>query len=275
MAYYRIHSHDSPEKKYKACISNLLAIVVLTAINIGLLLANTDRYFLFSAYIPYLIVDYAMYLCGIYPAEYYGDIEQIQFYDKSVLIGAIIVAAIITLIYLLCWFMAKRRKQGALIFVLAFFAVDTGVMVGLNGLSVLMELIFHVAILICLVAAMVYCSKINNKKQTESLEETHENLSTELINGYSSALRIASDEKNRVFAETNISGMNIVFRRVKRTNELVINGYVFDEYVALAEAKHTLRAYYNGHKVEATYNGISHVKILVDSQEVAKKLRLF
>ncbi len=272
---YRINSNDSPEKKYKGYISNLLAIVLLTTINIVLLFAEGDRYFLFSAYIPYFIVDYAMYLCGLYPLEFYGELEGIQFYDKSVLIGAIIVAAIIILSYLLCWFMAKKRKQGALIFALAFFSLDTAVMVGQNGLSVLMELIFHVIILIFIILAMVNCAKLNNKKQTEPAGETPEISPTELTTGYSNALRIADDEKHRVLLDATVPGMNIVYRRVGRTNELVINGYVFDEYVALAESKHTLSAYYNGHKVEAVYNGFFHSMILVDSQEVAKKLRLF
>jgi diguanylate cyclase (GGDEF)-like protein len=46
-------------------------VLGFTIINIILLVTNTNTYFLFSAYIPYLIADFAMYFGGKYPAFYH------------------------------------------------------------------------------------------------------------------------------------------------------------------------------------------------------------
>ncbi len=277
---YRINSNDSPEKKYKSSISNLLLIVVFSAINIGLLLTNADRYFLFSAFIPYFMVDYAMYLCGYYPLEYYGDLEGIEFFDKSVLIITVIIAAIIIAVYLLCWLLAKKRKVGALITALVFFVIDTVAMLFINGISgsSALDIVFHGWIIVAIIIAIVKCVKIK-KAEAEGVPEATEVIDSAeqvtAINGYSTPIRRAEDEKSRVLVEAEASGMHIVYRRIKGTNELLINDYVYDVYDAKLETGHTLSAYYNGHKVEAIFDGSTSVKILVDSQEVAKKLRLF
>ena len=68
--------------------------------------------------------------------------------------------------------------------------------------------------------------------------------------------------------------MHIICRRVKHTNELIINGSVYDEYEGVVEYAHTLMACFNGHKIECVFDGFSSVKLFVDSQEVAKKIRL-
>ena len=272
---YRFHPGDSPEKKYRVCISSLLFMGIVTALNIVMLFKGEDNYYLFSIYIPFAIVDYAMYLCGLYPAEYYGDITGIQFYDKSVLIGAVLLAIIVIAGFLACWLVAKKHNQIPLIVSLIFLGVDTIIMAFAEGLGAVIGIVFHAIVMFTLVGAMVLLGKINNPKQTSAVNEAPEETATQVINGYSAPLRVAAAEKNRVLAEANVSGMNIVYRRVKSINELVINGYVYDEYVAIVEGKHTLKANYNGHMVEALFNGVIHTKILVDSKEVVKKLRLF
>ena len=59
------------EGAYKSSVSNLLLVIVFSLINIVLLVANSSTYFLFSAFIPYVIADYGMFFSGSYPAEYY------------------------------------------------------------------------------------------------------------------------------------------------------------------------------------------------------------
>ncbi len=263
------------ETKYQNSIANLLLVVVFSIINIVLLLTNGNSYFLFSAFIPYFAVDYGMYFSGMYPEEYYYDMQDIEFADKSLLITTIIIAVVVLLVYVLCWFLARKKKIGAVIFSLVFFIIDTLTMFYMTGFSSdsIIDVLIHIWVISYLIIAIITYYKMKKAPEEEidliaEFEET-------AVDGISSPLRVAEDVKHRVFVEADVSGMNIVFRRVKRTNELVINGNVYDEYEAFAEFEHTLTANYNGHKVEAIYDGKTSVKILVDSKEVAKKLRLF
>ncbi len=263
------------ETQYKSSIGNLLVVVCFSVINIVLLLTNSDTYFLFSAFVPYFIVSNGMYLCGLYPEEYYYDMPGIEFMDKSFLAVTVAIAVVVLLVYLLCWFLAKKKKVGALIFALVFFVIDTASMLWMTGFSMdsLIDIIFHIWVIAHIIIGILayYKMKKSPETDTEVLEDESENVTEE----NSEILRMAEDVKCRIFLEADVSGMHIVYRRVKRTNELVINGYVYDEYVALAEFAHTLAANVNGHKVEAGFDGTSRVSITVDSQVVAKKMRLF
>ena len=85
----------------------------------------------------------------------------------------------------------------------------------------------------------------------------------------------AFDVKHRVLMEGNYGGHRVVYRRVKRVNELVIDGYVYDEYEALAEMAHCLTARIDVHTIEVGFDGISSSYFRVDGQMKAKKVRLF
>lgn len=50
------------ENKYNTTRYNLLLVIGFTLINIVLLVTNSDRYFLFSAYIPYTVATLGMIL---------------------------------------------------------------------------------------------------------------------------------------------------------------------------------------------------------------------
>ena len=114
------------ERRYKNAISTILLVLGFTTVNAVLLLTNADTYFLFSAFLPYLAVDYGMYLCGLYPAEYYYGDE--VFMEKSFLFFMLAVAAIMLVLYLVAWLFARKKKVGWLIFALVFFAIDTASM---------------------------------------------------------------------------------------------------------------------------------------------------
>ena len=275
MSLFANKNSGNLETKYQSSIANLLLVVVFSIINIVLLVTNGNSYFLFSAFIPYFAVDYGMYFCGMYPEEYYYDIPGIEFADKSLLITTIIIAVVVLLVYVLCWFLARKKKIGAVIFSLVFFIIDTLTMFYMTGFSSdsIIDVLIHIWVISYLIIAIItyYKMKKAPEEEIELIAESEETVADE----NSSPLRMAEDVKHRVLLEADVSGMNIVFRRVKRTNELVINGNVYDEYEALAEFEHTLTTNYNGHKVEAIYDGKTSVKILVDSQEIAKKLRLF
>lgn len=159
------------ETKYKNGVTNLLLVVGFTAVNLVLLIANANSYFLFSAFLPYYTVDLGMYLCGRYPAEYYyGDEE---FLPETVLYAAIALAVVMLLFYVLCWFMAKKGKSAWLIVALAGFAVDTLAFVGLGGLSAdgVLDIIFHVWVIVSLASGVVSFKKLKELPEDEGTAE--------------------------------------------------------------------------------------------------------
>lgn len=132
------------EGRYASSRHNILLVLAFTAINMVLLLANSNTYFLFSAYIPYAIVDLGMFLCGKYPAEIYGDLSQYEFFGTEVLAICIAVAAVICVLYLLCWLFSKKKRVAWMIIALVMFVLDTALML-LAGVSAdnIIDVIFH------------------------------------------------------------------------------------------------------------------------------------
>ncbi|MBR3835943.1 MAG: hypothetical protein IKJ69_04045 [Clostridia bacterium] len=265
------------EKRYKNSIVNILLVLGFTAVNVVLLLFNADTYFLFSAFLPYLAVDYGMYFCGLYPAEYYYGDE--IFMEKTFLYFMIAVAVIILALYLVCWIFARKKKVGWLIFALVFFAIDTASMfyfieIGADSVT---DIVFHGWVLVSMaigVHAYYKMKKLPDEEPVpEMLAETDGEEADMPMN--SVVLRMADEsEKYRTLIAADHNSNHIEVRRVKRTNELVINGMVYDEYEALAESAHTLSAVVGGQKIEGIFDGISNMFIFVDGQEIAKKIRI-
>ena len=134
------------ESKFAGSRHNILLIVVFSVINIILLITNSNTYFLFSAYIPYMLADIGMYLCGLYPSEYYGEeLAGIVFLDKNFLGIMLAAAAVILILYLLSWGFSKKIRVGWMVFALVFFAVDTVWMLLMNGIAtdLMIDYVFH------------------------------------------------------------------------------------------------------------------------------------
>ena len=143
---------NSPEARYNKNIGNILIVICFSVINIVLLVTNAGSYFLFSAFLPYYIVDYGMFWCGLYPAEYYEGIGEIEIMDMSFLYVTIAIAVIIILAYLVCWILARKKKIGALITALVFFVIDTISMLWLSGFAPdsIIDIVFHIWVIVCL-----------------------------------------------------------------------------------------------------------------------------
>ncbi|MBR6531802.1 MAG: hypothetical protein IKT61_04810 [Clostridia bacterium] len=268
------------ENRYKSSILNILLVLGFTTVNVVLLLLNSNTYFLFSAFLPYLAVDYGMYFCGLYPEEYYYGDE--VFLNKSFLFFMVAVAAIMLAIYLISWICARKKKVGWLIAAFVFFAIDTAAMLVLTeiGTDSIIDIVFHVWVLISMGMGIHAFYKMKKLPEEEPVAEAFAEATpttdetAEPMN--SVVLRMADEaEKARVFVEADYEGSHIVFRRVKRTNELVINGMVYDEYEALAESAHTLSAVVDGRKFEVVFDGFTNVFIFVNGQELAKAKRLY
>lgn len=270
------------ETKYNSARGNLLLVVVFTIINLVLLVTNSDTYFLFSAYVPYFVAGMGMLLCGKYPAEYYEDLGQTEFFGNGVFVGFVSVAVIITLLYLLAWFLSKKERRGWLIFALVIFIIDTVCMFAVNDFAFesIIDIVFHIWVIVSLTGGISACKKMKAIDEEPVFEdgeyEEAQDGTAETQNADSFAKRMADmEEKARVLASAEAFGHEIIYRRVKRVNELVIDGYVYDEWEALIETAHTLSAQFDGHTFVAGYDGRFYSFIEVDGERIAKKARLY
>ena len=82
--------------------------------------------------------------------------------------------------------------------------------------------------------------------------------------------------KERIFLETDTAGHHVCYRRVGRVNELVIDGFVYDEYVKLMEFSHELSADVGGYNITAGFDSkTAESYIAVDGICIDKKRRLW
>ena len=271
--------------RYAAARTNLLLMIVFSLFNVLMLAANSGVYFLFSASIPYLLTDLGMMLCGMYPQEYYEGLEAMIFFDKSFFVALLVISLLILAVYLLCWIFSKK-KCGFLIGALVLFSIDTVIMIISYGLSSIIDLAFHIWVIVIL--AMGISAHYKLRKLPEECgfvegefaelpsdgNEAIEEASAAKVKD-SVALRPADlDVKTKVFLEYEAYGHKITYRRVKRTNELVIDGDVYAEYTALVEMPHLLTANVGGHSFAAGIDNTSHMTISVDGQIAKTKLRI-
>ena len=268
--------------------SNLLLLVIFSAINLLMLATNSGTYFLFSASVPYLLTDLGMFFCGMYPDEFYEGLEGMFFFNEAFFVIMLVISILILAVYLLCWLLSKKNKVGWLIAALAMFGIDTLVMFGYYGFSadMIIDIVFHVWVIVILVMGIKAHYQLK-KLPEEVIEAEFREVATEGENGEADAidgekkaiadstpLRPAdTDVKARILLEAEIYGHRITYRRIKRTNELIIDGDVYGEYNALAEMPHMLTAIIDGHSFAAGMDNTSHSYILVDGQTVKTKMR--
>ena len=270
--------------KYNAARSNILLMVIFSAINLLMLATGAGTYFLFSASVPYIITDIGMFFCGMYPKEMYEEFEGMYFLDKSLFFILLAISALILVIYFLCWLFSKNGKVRWIKTALVLFSIDTLIMFAYYGidLTMIIDIIFHIWLIVILVMGINAHKKVMEMPKEEDVieaeyrelpndgEETEENV----IND-STPLRLAdTDVKARILLETDYFNHTITYRRVKKTNELVIDGKVYDEYTALVEMPHILTAIIDGHAIAVGIDNTSRSFINVDGQTVKTKLRL-
>lgn len=258
-------------QKYSAARSNLLLMLALTAVNLILLAAQTETMLLFSATVPYYAVAFGMVL-----------------ESSSILYIGIAIAAVIILLYLLCWILSKKHF-GWMVVALILFVIDTLCMVLLyvaaEDFSGVIDALIHIWVLYYLVTGVTHGIKLNNAAYDNEVsfnelytkpQETEADSSFSDTVVPSSPVRRADDEvKSRVLVEANALGHHILFRRVKRINELVIDGYVYDEVELLIETAHSLSAEIDGHSIRAEFDGAMTCFIIVDDEIAAKKKRFY
>ena len=180
---------NDPYAKYNKSTHNLLLVVIFSAINIVMLATNAGSYWLFSAIIPYYVVDYGMFWTGMYPEEYYAEVPDIELMDSSFFVFTIVIAVVMVLAYLVCWLIARKKKVGALIFALVFFFIDTVGLFYLYGFSsdMILDIVFHGWVIVSLIIGIVAYFKAKDAQPEEAeLNEFNNNqVATEgaILNG--------------------------------------------------------------------------------------------
>ena len=253
------------QSRYKSARFDLLIVIIFTVLNIVMLFTGSETMMLFSATIPYYAVAIA----------YFANLQMggLEWFVN----GSLILAFIILAVYLVCWFFSKKRN-GWLVAALVLFCLDTLATVFLyadNLTSGIMDFLIH-GIVIWYLAMGVKAGKQMKNMPQEMGDAVVEQLMNPQPLENSVHIRWADPElKHRVLLEAEYQGMRICYRRVKKTNELVINGYVYAEVEMVIEPSHELTAVFNGHKVVAGFNSLTAKSyILVDDQKIAEKLRL-
>ena len=96
---------------------SLLLIVVFTVVNVLMVVLDSSTYFLFSASVPYYLT---LYCKGIDNGFVGGSWPE----NGPYTIAALIISAVILLLFLLCWRLSKKRP-GWLIPAVVLFVLDT------------------------------------------------------------------------------------------------------------------------------------------------------
>ena len=245
---------------YEKARGNLLLMIILTVINIALFFMGSETIMLFSATVPYMSIIV-------------GCLSEI---DVVMQVCAIFTVAII-LMYLLCWIFSKRNPIWIII-AMVMFIIDTiaviCVYLDMQDASGLLDLGIHIWVLYYLFTGIKYGYKF--KKINSSVEKTDTAIDneTEITKDTSALYRAEMDVKHRVLAETDAHGYHVCYRRVKRRNELVVNGYVYDIAEMLIEPPHKLTASIDEHLFEVGYDGFrSYIRI--DGEILVKKIRIW
>ena len=259
--------------RYNRARYNLLIAIIFTVINIVLLVTNSNRYFLFSATVPYFIADIGMLFAGMYPEEVYLESGIEPFLDSTGFAFVISIAAVVLLVYLLCFIFSKNNKSGWLIAALVFFALDTLALISLYGFD-LFDIAFHAWVIYDIACGIKAHKDLKKLPELAPEEETEEKADE---NAADSEVLYVTDEtvKHRVLLQTEVLGHDVVYRKITgNINELVIDGKVYDRVQMYKETVHSLSAKIDGHEIQVGYNGVFTSYAKLDGEVVAKKARL-
>ena len=159
---------NSPEYLAKQVASgrySLLLVVIFTTVNLLFLLLNVDRYFLFSASVPF----YMTLICKSIDNGFSGSLDA----TGTFTIIALVISVVILGLYLLCWIMSKKRS-GWLTAALVLFVLDTVALLAVTVLLLgsvaenLMDYLFHAWAIFSLVQAISANGKLK-KLQAEAM----------------------------------------------------------------------------------------------------------
>ena len=142
------------QNKYNSARTSLLAMIAFTVVNIVLLFIDSSSYFLFSLYVPYILVFMGLLFTGRLPEIFnMEEFAGFEILPDVVLTVMVCLAVVIILLHVICWFFSKKNRVGWLICALVLFSIDTIIMFLMQGVSVdtILDVIFHVWVIVSLV----------------------------------------------------------------------------------------------------------------------------
>ena len=152
---------SGPETRYQSARSNLLLVVILTAINLLLLAMRSNTQFLVSASFPsylYIIADEL--------ADYLG-------MGMVLRLGALAVGVCDIGLYLLFWFLSKNA-HGFMTASLVLFCADClvylfGFLIFEFDVSTVIEAVFHIWVLWTLIAGVKAARDLKRQEQAAAM----------------------------------------------------------------------------------------------------------
>ena len=262
------------ERRVTTARTSLLVLTILTAVNIFLLLINFPSMLPFSASVPYYAIFEGMIIgSGIFLAL------------------CITIALICITLYVMFWIFSKVH-YGWLYAAFVMLLLDTGFLLYLhfitNTFVINLDTVIHGWIVWSMFIGARSSQRLANLPDEESpvaiaaealpdgSEPTAEGENEPPAPVWGRPLHMAdSDRKYHEFLCAEHNGHSISYRRIGRVNELVIDGYVYDEVSMLFESVHNLSATVDGHRYEAGFDGISHSYLKADGVILERKLRIY
>ena len=152
---------DEVEMKYKRSRYNLLLVAIVSIVNL-FYMAFGERYFLFSARLPSVLVELTLVTA---PED-----VTVGFAD---LLVPIVAGVILSLPYLLCFFFSRKRP-GWMIPALVFFSIDCLLIIFLalvDVTAVIVDILFHAWVMFYLITGVINGFKLKKMPEDEPLPE--------------------------------------------------------------------------------------------------------
>lgn len=133
----------------------------------------------------------------------------------------------------------------------------------------------YIGIFMCACGASltVYATALLGRRRKETEKKQSKSKRRQAEGEDDRPIRRVDSDKGRVLLEATADKYDIVYRRQKAVNELVINGSVYDEIKGILEFEHSLTASLGGHRIEAGLDEDGYSYILFDKRRVAEKKR--
>lgn len=162
------NSREYLEKKVSSARHSLLLVLIFTVINLVILLADGNSYFLFSASVPYYLTAFGMGM------DMGMGTEGIGVFTTT----ALVISAVILAVYLICWLMTKKKPAWYLVSAI-LFAIDTVALVlialGFEMMAdSIMDLVFHAWVIVELFQAVSANKKLKNMPPEPIVDEAAE-----------------------------------------------------------------------------------------------------
>ena len=148
---------EEVEMKYKRSRYNLLLVAIVSIVNL-FYMAFGERYFLFSARLPSILVELTLVTAP----------EEVTVAFAELLVP-IVVGVILSIPYLLCLFFSKKRP-GWMVAALVFFGLDCIYLLTMYYLTdVIPDILFHAWVMFYLITGVINGFKLKKMPEDEPL----------------------------------------------------------------------------------------------------------